>query len=138
MRCPLVRVGFDCVAQPTTKQAKAPANARLRHLGISVSPSIAVGTAGGKRFLRKPPRGQNTLGRVFSTTTTPSGNGLLTRNRSRELGRAMRTTRRLYRNLHRARRTIFRVDRFFGWMSKLIDNPYDEKNRERNDQEVND
>src|SRR5512132_7038 len=32
MCCPLV--GFDCVAQPTTKQAKAPASARLRHLGI--------------------------------------------------------------------------------------------------------
>src|SRR6516225_5453267 len=37
IRCLPVRVGFDCVAQPTTKQAKAPANARLRHLGISVS-----------------------------------------------------------------------------------------------------
>src|SRR5215831_12384349 len=34
MRCPVV--GFDCVAQPTTKQAKAPASARLRHLGIGV------------------------------------------------------------------------------------------------------
>jgi len=38
MRFPLVTVGFDdCVAQPTTKQAKAAASARLRHLGISVS-----------------------------------------------------------------------------------------------------
>jgi len=37
MRFPLVRVGFvDCVAQPTTKQAKAAASARLRHLGIGV------------------------------------------------------------------------------------------------------
>jgi hypothetical protein len=35
-RCPLVSVGFDCVAQPTTKQAKVPASARLRHLGIGV------------------------------------------------------------------------------------------------------
>src|SRR6266581_8125946 len=34
MRRPLVRVGFDCVAQPTIKQAAAPASVRLRHLRI--------------------------------------------------------------------------------------------------------
>src|SRR6516225_616754 len=56
--------------------------------------------------------------------------------RFRELGRAMRTTRRLDRNLHRARGTIFRVDGFFGWMSKLIDNADNKKYRDRNDQEV--
>jgi len=55
IRRPLVTVGFDCVAQPATKQAKAPANARLRHLGISVSPSIAVGSEISKRFFTEIP-----------------------------------------------------------------------------------
>src|SRR6516225_12471104 len=52
MRCPLlaVAVGFDCVAQPTRKHPKAPANARLRLLDIGVRPSIAAEVAEGKRF----------------------------------------------------------------------------------------
>src|SRR5262249_26000161 len=106
MRRPLVSVavGFDCVAQPTTKQAKAPANARLRHLGISVSPSIAAQLTSGKQYLRKFLRELDYCSCPVSTTGL--GNRLLTRSRLRELGRAMRTTRRLDRNGHRTFRTI--------------------------------
>ena len=60
------------------------------------------------------------------------------RRRFRKLAGAMRTTCRLNRNLHRARWTIFRVDWFFGWMSKLIDDPDDKKYRDRNNAEVDD
>src|SRR5438477_7029128 len=60
------------------------------------------------------------------------------RGRLRDLARAIRTTRRLNRDLHRARGTIFRFDWFFGRMSKLIDDPDDKKYRHRNDQKVND
>src|SRR6266508_173867 len=56
--------------------------------------------------------------------------------RFRELAGAMRTTGRLSRDLHRARRTILGVDWFFGWMSKLIDDADDKKYRGRNNQEV--
>src|SRR6266508_6619031 len=56
--------------------------------------------------------------------------------RFRELAGAMRTTGRLNRDLHRARRTILGVDWFFGWMSKLIDDADDKKYRGRNNQEV--
>jgi hypothetical protein len=49
MRRPLVSVGFDCVAQPTIKQAAAPATVRLRHLRIcGITASIPARTIEGK------------------------------------------------------------------------------------------
>src|SRR5437588_13076877 len=59
------------------------------------------------------------------------------RSRRRELARAMRTTRRLNGNLHRARRTIFCVGFFFSWMSEFIDCPDQKKNCGRDNKKVN-
>jgi len=41
----------------------------------------------------------------------------------------MRTARRLNGDFHRARRTIFGVGFFFGWMSEFIDCTDQKKNR---------
>src|SRR6266436_1540687 len=59
------------------------------------------------------------------------------RSRRRELARAMRTTRRLNGNLHRARRTIFCVGFFFSWMSEFIDCPDQKKNRACDNEKIN-
>src|SRR5947208_2938322 len=48
----------------------------------------------------------------------------------------MGTTSRLNRDLHRARRTIFRVGFFFGWTSELIDCSNQKKNCACNDDKV--
>jgi hypothetical protein len=50
MRLALLRLGFDWVAQPTTKQTLAAATVRLRHFGIgNISPSITGEPAKGKQ-----------------------------------------------------------------------------------------
>src|SRR5215831_2369590 len=61
----------------------------------------------------------------------------LTRGSLRELARAMRTTRRFNRDLHRARRAVFRVGWFFGWMSQLIDRSDEKKNCACDNEKIN-
>src|SRR5213080_2815424 len=60
----------------------------------------------------------------------------LTRDSLRELARAMGTTSGLNGDLHRARRTIFRVGFFFGWTSEVIDRSNQKKNCGGNDDKI--
>src|SRR4029077_18045110 len=57
--------------------------------------------------------------------------------RLRELARAVGTTRRLDRNLHRARRTVFGVGCLLWRTSELIDGPDNEKYCNGDNEKVN-
>src|SRR5262245_29344297 len=120
MRRALLRFGFDCVAQPTIKQAPAAATARLRRLGIG-----AFLTS--RSLQRQAVIYKNSLG----------AEGPLARRGLRELGGTMRTTGRFDWNCHRASGTILRHRRGgWRWTFQLVHSLDNKKDAEGYDNEI--
>ena len=77
MRRPLVRVGFDCVAQPTIKQAAAPASVRLRHLRICNRALNSSPRSEGQGIIYKNSLGLLDLGDSFGSVILPAETNLV-------------------------------------------------------------
>src|SRR4029077_4269711 len=139
---PLVRFGFDCVAQPTIKQAPAAATARLRRFGI------------GGLHNRRRRQGQaiiyeNSLGEtsrsqkkhrrnvIFQRQHPTIAATILTRSTLREFTRTMRTTCRLDRDRHCARRALLRNWRgSWRWTFQSVHRFEYEENAQVDDDEI--
>src|SRR6266496_4680016 len=140
MRRSLVRVGFDCVAQPAIKQATAPASVRLRHRGICSN-----------RALHSSPcrQGQAIICEFYLGVADGSAAFWViscgqpsTYNLNvwvvREIARAVRTTLRSERDLQRAFRAVFLVGFFFfSRLPEFIDRANKQEDCSRHDEKVN-